>query len=372
MKLKLEQFETLNLYSNRSMEKIVSSLVNESANAVLVNLFEDSMILLDHTEGTFYTADYKFDRKDLVLEIKNFEEVELYGENASFKDDVEKFFEDEDTDYAPIVESYKTNVLQKDAFLKDLVAFSMSKKDFSDVVDYTQIKEAVDAIQLSSLDEEVVKFYKERLKTHPLKKINYFNFYEDVKVSLKDTETRKVVTESVKTKAMDFWKNEDFKKEFVKMAKVLKEDVEEGTELLKELVESYPAVLFLDKADRTTLFGKTMIGSKALREDTKEISKGINFIFESFDIADMKKEYLLEEEGEEEEEPAEAPVADAPKEVSEPESKKIVDDLKKIAEKIEDEKIKEKLDALITSIEKAPTEGTKPEDVKEAVEILTL
>ena len=67
--MSLREFEDMNLYSNKSMERIISSIVNESSNAALVNMYEDSVILLDHEEGTFYTADYKFEPKTLTLVI---------------------------------------------------------------------------------------------------------------------------------------------------------------------------------------------------------------------------------------------------------------------------------------------------------------
>ena len=77
LEMSLKEFEDMNLYSNKSMERIISSIINETSNAALVNMFEDSVILLDHDNGTFYTADYKFEAETLTLKLENFEEIFL-------------------------------------------------------------------------------------------------------------------------------------------------------------------------------------------------------------------------------------------------------------------------------------------------------
>ena len=63
----IKEFEELNLFSNRNVEKITEAIVNESDNAALVSMFEDNVILLDHNSGDFYSASYKFDGEDLKL-----------------------------------------------------------------------------------------------------------------------------------------------------------------------------------------------------------------------------------------------------------------------------------------------------------------
>jgi hypothetical protein len=85
--LTLREFENVNLYSNNSMQKVMGSIVNKSSNAVLVNVFEDSAILFDHEEGSFYMADYKFDPKKLTLKLENFEEIQLIREKARLKEE---------------------------------------------------------------------------------------------------------------------------------------------------------------------------------------------------------------------------------------------------------------------------------------------
>ena len=372
MDFNLRDFESLNLYSNKNLEKIVGSLVNESSNAVLVNMYEDSLVLLDHTDGTFYMTDYKFSREDLTLEMSNFEKINLTRETVNFQDKVLEFFEDESS-IADLTESYKEDVINQDAFLNDLINESMSKKDFSNFVDYSEISEAVASTELESKNEKFFVEYKERLNTHPLTEIKAFNWKDEVLVSLVETENVKLINKSAVVKAKELWKKASFKESFLEASKVFVENVEEGTEKFKVLFEEYPQVFFLSTADRTAMFGKVLIADADLRENTKTISKGMDLLFEKFDLADMKAEYLAEAEGEEVPEgdsPAEP--KDAPAEVDTPDMAITIKDLKAVAEKLEDEGAKKKLDAVIKGLEKGLEEGTRPEVVKEAVSILNL
>ena len=52
--------------------------------------------------------------------------------------------------------------------------------------------------------------------------------------------------------------------------------------------------------------------------------------------------------------------------------KKIASELKSVAEKVEDEDLKKKLENLISMVEKGLEEGTRPDVMKEAISILTL
>lgn len=394
MRLSTEQFEKLNVYSNKEMEKLIESIVNESANAALVNVFDDSVILLDHENGDFYTADYTFDKNNLVLEFKNFDKVELFSEESTLADRIEEFLEEDNGSADEIFETYKREVMSKDAALKDLVDYAISRKSFDDKIDYNDLKEAVDACRddLKSLDTESYKFYKERLYTHPMTKINYFNFNEDVRVSLIETEPKAVITTSLKEKAENLYKDEAFKDSFVEMAKVFKEDVEEGVEMLKTLIEEHPCLFTLDEAERKTLFGKMFIRDKELRESISDLNKGFSIVFESEDLEDLRNEYMFEEDDEDEEDDEEDKKDDErrlvykdkedkeedgeekekpAKEVPEDDKEAIRDDLKEISQKATTPKAKRKLDTLINDLEEADR-GTDTRVIKEAVEILSL
>jgi len=374
----LTEFEDLNLYSNRSMEKVVASLVNKSSNACLVSMFEDSVILLDHEDGQFYIADYNFDRETLTLKLENFDPVELNESSGKFEDNVQEFFENENVSALDLAESYKSNVIEQEKALKELINDAMSKKNFDGIINYEEIKEAKDSVVTESQNESFFQKYVDRIEKYPLTEIKYFNWEDSVSVSLFETETTKLVNSSAIEKAKDLWKRTDFKESFNEACKAFIENVEEGADLFKELFEEFPQVFFLEKSDRRTMFGKAVINSNELREDMGDILKGITLLFEKFDLKELKEQYLLEQDEEavsaetpDEEPTAEEPVEKAP-ELSSDELKKIADDLKKVAEKIEDENTKEKLDGIIEKLTKGMEEGTRPVVVKEAVSILML
>ena len=375
MDLTLREFENLNLYSNKNMEKVIGKLINESSNAVLVNIFDDSLVLLDHDEGQFYTADYKFDESNLQLNLDNFEKVELVKEEEDFREDVSDFFDDEDSFAKNLIESYKENVIGQEKYVNELISESMSVKDFSEYADYGSLKEAKKEMVFESTNEDFFKIYKERLNTHPLNEIKYVDWENPITVSLVETEKKSLINSSVLEKAKDLWKKPNFKQTFLEAVEELVN--EESDESMIALFEQFPSLFYLEENDRDTLFGKAIISSP-LSEHRKAVSKTINeLLAENEDIAELKNKYVVEEE--EDDEGEEAPEGEVEVEVEEkaPEltveqAKKMVADLSKAKEAIEDEVMKEKIDNIIISLKNTEEEGTKPKDVKEAVAILSL
>jgi hypothetical protein len=272
----------------------------------------------------------------------------------------------------------------------------MSTKSFTNLVNYKQIAEANKMLTNPLTEEKFYQEYAERLQSHPLNEVKFFDWSNSVSVSLVETETTKVVKTSAIKRANELWKNKEWKDLFNEAAKTFVEDVESGTEKFTDLMNTYPQVFYLDQADRKTLFGKTILLSSDLREELDDILKGMDLLFEKFDLAEMKQEYLSEQYGyagqgdasgiDIGEAPQKEPAKDKKdaaedgkedkkedaKELTPDQLQKIADQLKKVSEKIEDEDLKSQLDELIAKLEKGKAEGTKPEDVKEAVAILSL
>jgi hypothetical protein len=379
MDLTLREFENLNLYSNKNMEKVIGKLINESSNAVLVNIFDDSLVLLDHDEGQFYTADYKFDESNLQLNLDNFEKVELVKEEEDFREDVSDFFDDEDSFAKNLIESYKENVIGQEKYVNELISESMSVKDFSEYADYGSLKEAKKEMVFESTNEDFFKIYKERLNTHPLNEIKYVDWENPITVSLVETEKKSLINNSVLEKAKDLWKKPSFKQTFLEAVEELVN--EESDESMIALFEQFPSLFYLEENDRDTLFGKAIISSP-LSEHRKAVSKTINeLLAENEDIAELKNKYVVEEEEDDEGEEApegevegevEVEVEEKAPELTVEQAKKMVADLSKVKEAIEDEVMKEKIDNIIISLKNTEEEGTKPKDVKEAVAILSL
>jgi hypothetical protein len=387
MELKLRDFESINLFSNKNLEKVMSSVVNKSSNAVLVNMFEDSLILLDHTTGQFYSADYKFDQNKLTIKIDNFESVELIKEESDLRNKIVEFFgDDEETSTHSLTEVYKDDVLGQERFIDELIHDAMMAKDFTAITDWSKVKEVKEDVEIE--EEKFFKLYQKRLETHPLMEVKMFDWQNPVHVSLIDTEPRKIVNDSAVEKASELWKKEDFKEAFADAASTFVEDVEDGTEKMKDLLETYPQIFFLNGADRKSLFGKAIITNKDLKEEMEVLLKGIDIVFEKFDLAEMKKEYLEEAEFDMEEPPEEPKgekaeikepekekekkPKEAPPELTPAELEKLAGELEKLSEKCEDESIKEKLTSIANKLKAGKEEGTRPDIVKEAVSILSL
>jgi hypothetical protein len=377
----LKEFENLNLYSNDSLQKVVASVVNSSSNAVLVNMYEDSLILLDHDEGQFYIADYDFNPKELKIKIENFEAVELREEEDNFKDKIYEYFDDEEGNPVELAEVYKESVMGQERYVAELINGAIATKDFSEVDDWSQVKNVIDENAIDELrKDKSFKAYEERLETHPLTEVKMFDWENPVNVSLIETESSSIVNRTTIEKANELWKKENFKESFEEAAKVLLDDVEEGTERFRSLLEDYPQIFYLDSGDRKTLFGKAILASKDLRDDMSLLVKGLDMLFEQFDLAEMREEYLAEADeeemnGDEGDEGGKEDKEDKKEKAPEVEPismKKIASELKSVAEKVEDEDLKKKLENLIARVEKGKEEGTRPDVVKEAVAILTL
>jgi hypothetical protein len=378
LQLTIKQFEEVNLFSNKNIEKVISSVVNGSSNAALVSMFEDSIILLDHEDGQFYTADYAFDGKKLNLVMENFQPIELTKENTSFKNNIANFFESEDSSVSDLTSSYKESVLDQEKFINELISESLSTKNFEGMVNYKELAESNNDISIA--DKPYFIDYKNRLETNPLNEVKYFNWKDKVVVSLLESEKIKLINSTVSEKANDLWKKAEFKEMFGEAASVFIEDVEKGKEKFVALFEQYPQIFVLDNADKKTMFGKGIISNPELREHLEDLQKGMSVLFEDEDVKEISSSYLslMEEEGEEDSE-AEEPSEEKPEEKEEPakeltpeEIQDIAGELKTLSKKIEDEGLKGELDSLIAKLDSSVEEGTRPDLIKKAIYLLTI
>lgn len=377
LQMTIREFEEVNLFSNKNIERMASTIVNESSNAVLVSMFEDNVILLDHEKGQFYMAEYTFDNKKATFVFENFQPIDLEKENDTFTESVSNFFDDEDASITSLTESYKKSVMGQDQVIREIINEAIATKDFDEVIDYSEVADLNEDVSIK--DKPYFKKYAERLITHPINEARYFNWESPVVVSLMETEKKKLINSTVVEKAAELWKRESFKKMFTEAAETFIEDVEEGKEMFIELFEEFPQLFFLDSADRKTLFGKSIISSSVLREELNDLQKGLEILFEDEEISEMRDEYLSEadddeeeetddeDEDEEDEEEDEEPEELTPEQISE-----IVNELKKLAEKIEDEKLKEKMDDIIAKLDTSVEEGTRPALVKDAIYLLSI
>ena len=364
VELTINQFEEMNLFSNRNAEKMTASIVNNSSNAALVAMFEDSVILLDHEEGQFYSADYKLDLKEMKLVFENFEAISLIKEETDFKAKVRDFLDSDDMETSEITESYLDSVVRQEKVVSEIINEAMMMKDFSEIKDYKELAEANNSIKIS--EKPYFKYYKNRLETNPLSEVKYFNFKDKVSVSITESESRQLVNSTAKEKAGDLWKRDSFKKMFTEASLELIKDVEIGRPLIKECFDTYPQIYSLDKADRKILFGKTVISTQVLRESLEDLLKGLDILFTETEfkesVTEYKNETLNEEEGN----------SEKIYELNEEEVRELVTELINVGKNIKSKKVLEEIKELGEKILAGTEEGTRPTLIKEAVMLLTI
>lgn len=364
--MSVNDFETLNLYSQKSVGEIVESVVNESANASFINMFEDSVLILDHVENKFFLADYKFDEKDLKLTIENYEEIELVKKTEEFKESVMDFFEQDDASIDDLAEAYKSQYSDGVKYISECVSESLSRKNFDNVLDYTSITDLSNNDELA--EAEWFGAYVNRLQTNPISEVKAFDFESPVCVSIMETEDVAVVNSSAKEKAGDLWKNDAFKEGFVEAAKLFVEEatVEEGITSLVTLFEDYSSSLLLDKADFKTLLGKIIISEADIRSSRKVILEGVDALLEENVLS------LTESDGDEEAQLSEAMIEAQSLELTTEQIETIAEELRIMSEVCEDEAVTAKLVETADALTESAEFGTDINLVKEAVSMIIL
>ena len=173
--LTVKDFESINNFSNKNVERLISEIINESSNAVFVNMFDDKVVLLDHEEGQFYFADYSFDPEELTLKLEGFEEVNIYKEENDLQEKALEYFdEDEDTSISEVIDSFKETYISQDKFIKEISQEALIGKDISEVIDWKELKGILENSNLDIKKDAFYKEYKSRIETHPLTEIKIF------------------------------------------------------------------------------------------------------------------------------------------------------------------------------------------------------
>lgn len=358
--MEIGKFNEALLLSNKNVEKLARKYINESCNAVLMEMFEDRCILADHTTGQIFEAKYSFDGNKFIFD--NFEEVELEASNSSLKEAIGDYFDDKNIN---LTEAYESATLNSSDVFDSSLSEALASKNMENVIDYSS---------LSGINEEIgelknnatFKAYTERLSTNPSSSIKMFNWKEPVVVSVLDEDENVILNKSIFIKAKKLRTNVDFKKTLAEAAAF---SLEGDSTMLEELVSSNDSIIALSESELKELVGMSVIGNKNLMDNRKKIVDIIeNYISE--DIALSEKRAIIE--AEKVEDTAEEDDNDAP-EASEQDVEAIKKALEKAKEKATDEKLISKIDSIITSLEEAvEEESTDVAAIKEAVIILNM
>ena len=367
MEISLKKLNKAITYSNKNLEKKIREIVNESSNATILEMFDNSMYIADHKNSEVYQADYSFDGKNLVIE--NFDKIIIKGGKENlFKEDVKKFFND-DLDSDELLESYENSVSEtSDDALSESIANAIMMKNMNNVIDYSElcgINESLAELKETTLFEN----YLERLNDKPLDKAIYFDFINPVKVSMIDEDKDTFINPGAKKRAKTLKGNKEFRKSLVEAC----QDLYEGNEeTMEDLLIKNASILCLSEQELKELIGFSIIGEGKISSARKAITNRVIEMINESNYLSEKRELLNEEEGEEGEE--EEASADTEKLAATTEDlDKLVKALDKALETVEDEKLTKKIEDLKKTIEDAKdVEETPVGAIKECIELLSM
>lgn len=347
------------LYSNKNLEKLMRSMINESANAVLLETYNDKLLLADHNSGMFYLADYKFDGKKLTVE--NYEPVNVINDKSNLREAVKSYFESDGYDVGSIAEAYEEDSEAQNTDLNESVVEALASKN-NDVLDYTElygINEEIGDIK----DMPFFKNYQEYLTESPTDSIKMFDWVKPVSVCIVDTDANKTIVGNAKSKAETLSKDKNFRAVFAEAASdMMKGDAGPMTDLLEE----NSSILALDKIAFKEFVGMSVLGDKNLFANKNAIAESVMNIVAEDEYLNEMKTLLEEDNGEETEEETKL-------ETSDKDIDALKDALDKALDKITDEKLVSKIEALKDALDTSKESGTTDVGtVKECVELLSL
>lgn len=359
MELTNSKLSNIILFSNKNLEKVVRSLINESANAVLLESFSDKLLLADHQSGGIYLADYKFDGKTLTLE--NYENVDVVNDKSNLREAIENYFDSDGYDVGAIAEAYEEDSEAQNTDLNESITEALSLKK-NDIINYAEL----DGINESVSDVKEMDFFKnysEYLLESPTTSIKYIDWVNPVSVSLINEDAGRMIVCNAKDKAKTLAKDKEFKKLFAEAATAL---MEGDNYPMTELLEDNSSILALDKVEMKEFVGMSIIGDKDLMASRKEILEAVEeIVSESDDLSEMRT--LLEEDETDGNTEADEKLATTDKDIDALKSA-----LDKALENITDEKLAEKIKSLKDALDTSKDTGTTDvETVKECVELLS-
>jgi hypothetical protein len=346
------------LYSNKNLEKLCRSLINESANAVLLESYNDKLLMADHNSGAIYLADYNFDGKTLTVE--NYEQVEVVNDKAELREAINNYFQDDGYDVAAIAEAYENDSEANNTELNESIVEALASKR-NDVANYTELYGINEEIG-DVADMPFFKRYQEYLTESPTSSIKFFDWETPVKVSIIDEDEDRTIVANAKAKAEVLSKDKTFKEAFMNAAAEL---LEGDSSLMEEVLEENSVILALEDLAFKEFVGKALVADKDLFDNKKAILEAIEEIVSESEYLSESKMLFEEDEGGEE-------GADASLETSDKDIDALKDALDKALDKITDEKLVSKINALKDALDTSKDSGaTDVGTVKECVELLS-
>lgn len=365
--MKVSKLSDAIAYSNRMVEKLAKKIINESSNAVLLEMFENKVLLADHTNGNIYTADYKFDGNNFVFE--NFDHIELEADSDALKEAINNYFDEDVVDTSEIEEALEEEFEKEDNELSDSIVEALASKNTEDVIDYSEmrnINEEIDELKETKLFAD----YSALLEERPISTIHCFDFVNPVKVSVLDEDEGRVIYTNVSEKIAKSVKDTDIKNSLLEALKSYKET--EDITVLEDFFMNNEVLTALTESQLKEFIGMSAISEPSILSERKELTNTILDLINENEYLCGKKELILEA-AEEEENGTEEDEEDKKVSVSDADVEKLKKALKDASEKIEDEKLLEKINGLLTAIESSSANNeTDVGAIKESIALFSL
>lgn len=351
------------LFSSTNINKLLSSVINESCNAVMLENFDDKVLMADVNTGKLYLSDYNFDGRKIRLE--NFEPVDIVDEDNTLRESINNYFEADSYDTAAIVEAYEEHADSQFTELSDSIVKALSKKG-NETPDYTQLIGINEEISEELKNSNMFKAYKERLEESPSDHIKVINWNDPIEVSIVNEDSGVEVFAGTRDKVEKLIKDANFKKVF---KEAIEDMVEGDISVMEDLYSENKSLLLLSENELKEFVGLSIIGNKELMDSRKKIVENINeMIEENEELSETKMLFEEEEETAADESEDKKELATNDKDIE-----ALQNALDKALEKITDEKLVEKINSLKDALDSSKdNETTDVATVKECIEILSM
>lgn len=397
-KMTYSQLHSVIANDNTNIESMIRGFINESANASVVAVYDDSLVLVDTINEEFYSCNYHYNPDTLSVLLEGFDKIELEeDESVNFKIAVKDYLVNEDADSRELLNSFMKTLNKSKSAVESIVSEAIADKDYTNAADYDELS-FINAEFEDLRESEFFKSYQERLLTHPLNNVLVLDWENPVAFTLLETtEPKAYLNSKSKEKAKKCCASKDFKKKMCAACREFVEDVDEGGDMLIEMFADNLSLFSLNKQELKEAVAKAIMLDPELNGDYKKISEavvhfvnndeGFQYLREAIDIDDagdagevdkggnaenLDSKVPTGEEGEKKEgEQEKKPEEDKATELTAEDKEKLVSALKTVVEKATDESVKKMAEDLLAKFDN-DDEGTKPDEVKEAVRFLSI
>ena len=401
-KMTYSQLHGVIVNDNTNIESMVRGFINESANASVVAVYDDSLVLLDTINEEFYSCNYHYNPDTLSVILEGFDKIELEEDDSvDFKVAVKDYLISEDDDSRNLLNSFMKTLNKSKSAVQAIVTEAIADKDYSNAADYEELS-FINAGFEDLRESDFFKAYQERLITHPLNNVLVLDWETPVAFTLLETtEPKAYINSQSKEKAKKLCGTKDFKKKMCAACKEFVEDVEEGGDMLIEMFSNNLSLFSLNKTELKEAVAKAIMLDPQLNGEYKKIAEavthfvnndeGFQYLRESIDIDDTGDDEAekKDEKKETDDLNSKVPEGDAEKkedddkdeekkededkatELTAEDKEKLVSALKTVVDKVTDAKVKEMAEELLAKFDN-DDEGTKPDEVKEAVRFLSI